>query len=185
MLTIKSPSSWNFVTSSTGGLGVEFVAAEGGTIYFKDPSGKDVSFSYGAAGVGIAAGLKLPKIGKMQVNVKGKGVVGAIAPASFPNAGKLYVLDTFAGAELTQSDIRGVCLFVEIGGGIIAGVSATAMVVGMNPAWLAGLALPFAPVLMAIDYKLLQSATGLLVMGGVNAGLQAGAGAGAFLGGLW
>jgi len=185
MLTVKKPSAWSFVTSSSGGIGVEFVAAEGGKIFFKDPGGNDISFAYGAAGAGLYAGLKLPKIGKLQVNVLGKGVMGAIAPASFPNAGRLYVLDTFAGNELGRTDINGVCLFVEIAGGLIAGVSATAMIVGMDPRWLAGLMAPVAPVLAYIDYRMLQSATGLLVMGGINAGLQGGAGIGAFLGGLW
>jgi hypothetical protein len=185
---IKGESAWQFVTSSTGGIGVEFVAAEGGKIFLNNPQGKQITFYYGSAGVGLSAGLKLPKIGKVQVNVKGRSVVGAIAPAAFPNGGKLYILDTFAGTELTEKDIQGVCAFLEIGGGIIAGVSATAMLVGMNPIWLAGLGLAAAagPAgMIYLDYRLLRSATGLLVMGGLNAGIQAGAGVGAFLGGLY
>jgi hypothetical protein len=106
-----------------------------------------------------------------------------VAPGNFKNWGELYILDTFAGEELTQADIRGLCLFIEVGAGIGLGVSATAMVVGMDPVWLPALAMPMAELL--VEYELLQSATGLLVMGGVNAGVQAGWGAGAFLGGLW
>ena len=78
---LKNESAWQFVTSSTGGIGVEFVAAEGGKIYLQNPQGQAVTFYYGAAGAGLAAGLKLPKIGKLEVKVKGKGVVGSIAPA--------------------------------------------------------------------------------------------------------
>ena len=147
---IKKPSAWQFVTSSTGGVGVEFVAAEGGKIFLQNPQGVTESFYYGAAGVGISAGLKLPKIGKLQINVKGKGVAGVIAPASFPNGGKLYVLDNFDGDELATSDIQGVCMFVEVGGGLVAGVSATAMLVGMNPAWLAGIGLSSVALPMAV-----------------------------------
>lgn len=183
MLTVRGPSKWKFITSSTGGVGIEFVAAEGGMIYFKDPQGRDASFRYGAAGVGLSAGLKLPKIG--QIQIKGKDIGAAIAPASFPNAGELFVLDSFSGKELTYNDITGACIFVEIGGGILAGVSATAMLVGMDPVWLAGFAIPFAPIMIAFDERLLQSAVGLLVMGGTNLGIQAGGGIGAFLGGLW
>jgi hypothetical protein len=32
-LTIREPSAWGFVTSSTGGAGIAFVAADGGRIY--------------------------------------------------------------------------------------------------------------------------------------------------------
>jgi len=185
---LKKESAWKFVTSSTGGVGAEFVAAEGGKLYFQDPQGKDVTFVYGAAGVGYSVGLKLPKIGKLEVKVKGKSVFGAIAPAAFPNAGKLYIADTFSGNELSQNDIRGVCVFLEVAGGLVAGVSATAMLVGISPVWLAGLSLApvGGPLAMAyLDYKMIEAATGLLVMAGVNVGLTAGGGIGAFIGGLY
>jgi hypothetical protein len=184
MLTVTKRSSWKFVTSSSGGLGVDFVMGEGGILYLTDPHGVPVAFRYGALGAGVAAGFKLPKIGKAQINIKGRSVVGTVAPAAFPNGGVLFVLDTCKGGDLTQSDIRGGCLFVEVGGGLIAGASATAMLLGLSPAWL--LALAAAPEFaVVIDQNLLQSASGVLVMGGVNLGLQAGAGAGAFVGGLW
>ena len=57
MIGVKRTSAWRFVTSSTGGVGVEFVVAEGGTLYFQYPAGKDVTFRYGAAGGGIGAYL--------------------------------------------------------------------------------------------------------------------------------
>jgi hypothetical protein len=179
-MIVKKPSAWQFVTSSSGGLGVEFVAAEGGRIYFQDPDGASCYFTYGAAGVGLSAGLKLPKIGKLEL--KGKSIGGAIAPASFPNAGKMYILESFGGDELKRSDISGVCMLAEVGGGIVAGGSATAMLLGMNPIWLAGLVGPFT---IYADSMLIQSATAVLVMAGVNVGLTAGAGAAVFLGGLF
>ena len=108
MLMIKHESAWKFQTSSSGGIGVEFVAAEGGSIILKDPSGAVVSFPYGGAGAGLTAGFKLPKIGKIALNVKGKSVGGVIAPSFFPNAGGLYVLDSFEGDDFKRSDITGV-----------------------------------------------------------------------------
>jgi hypothetical protein len=182
MLMIKKESAWQFVTSSSGGVGVEFFLAEGGAIYFKDPSGVAVSYTYGAAGAGLAFGLKLPKVGKLQLQVKGKTVGGGVAPAAFPNTGKLYILDSFAGNELKRSDMTGCCMFVQAGGGVIGGGSAYAMVLGMNPIYLVGMT--FTPLMLLAETKLLQSATALLLMAGLNVGVQAGGGAGAFIGGL-
>lgn len=184
-MIVKKESAWKFVTSSTGGLGVEFIAAEGGVIYMTDPGGSAVSFKYGAAGVGITYGFKLPKIGKVDVKVLGKAIGAAVAPASFPNTGIMYVLDSFAGDELTRDDITGVCQFVEVGAAMFAGGSATAMLVGMSPVWLAGIAMgPASPFYFPCVEKLVSSATGVLLMAGINASLMAGVGAAAFLGGL-
>ncbi len=183
MLAIKKESAWKFVTSSSGGLGIEFFAAEGGVIYLQNPAGDTIPFKYGAAGAGLSFGFKLPKIGKLRIPIKGKSAAGVIAPADFPNAGKIFILDTFAGDELTRSDITGVCEFLEIGGGLIAGGSGTAMLLGMNPVWLAAfLGGPLGMV--AANIGLQHSATAILVMAGVTAGIQAGAGGAAFLGGL-
>jgi hypothetical protein len=183
LLTIKKESAWQFVTSSSGGVGVEFVAAEGGSLTFDDPNGATVSFPYGAAGLGLSAGFKLPKIGKLQVD--GKSVGAAISPAAFPNAGKLYILDTFDGQELGRSDITGVCMFVEVAGGLVAGGYATAMLLGMDPGYLAAVAITPALINQIFLEKLLNSATALLLMGGASVGVQAGGGIAAFVGGLW
>jgi hypothetical protein len=194
MITIKKPSAWEFVTSSSGALGVEFVAAEGGALYFKDPAGRADAFYYGAAGAGLTYGFKMPKIGKLQLQmpkVRGRSVGALVAPAAFLNAGKLYVLGGCKGNELTESDIQGVCMFLEVGGGMIVGGSAMAMLVGMSPAWLAATlaATPAAITLPLIDLyiwqQLIETATGLLLMAGVNAGIQWGVGGAVFLGGLY
>jgi hypothetical protein len=184
-LIIKKESAWTFYTSSNGGIGVEFVAAEGGAIWLVSPYEDYVKYYYGGVGAGYSWGLKVPKVGKVQLRIRGKGITGNVAPASFTNAGKLYILDSFAGDELTASDITGVCMFVELGGGVVAGGSATAMVLGMDPLWLAALlATSFAPNPFIMS-KLATSATALLVMGGVNVGLQAQLGGAAYVGALW
>jgi hypothetical protein len=183
VLLIRGESGWTFKTSSTAGFGVEFVGVSGGSIDLKDPEGRTVAFRYGAVGAGLSHGLRLPKIGKVQLKVKGKAVGGTIAPASFQNGGVVYVLDTLARPELTRSDITGVCMFLEVFGGVIGGGSATAMLFGMNPAFLVGIA---AMPLISVPFQmqLLSSATGILLMAGFNVGLVAGLGGGAFVGGL-
>lgn len=189
MLGINKESAWQFITSSSGGIGVEFVAAEGGAIYLNDPRKARQTFTYGAAGVGLSCGLKLPKIGKIELpKLQGKSVGGVAAPSAFPNAGKIYILDSFSGNELSRSDITGVCMFVEVGGGFIAGASATGMVLGMDAVWLAGTLATIEvcqDLAMYAAQRLLELATAILVMAGVNAGLQAGAGGAAFLGALF
>lgn len=37
MISIAGESAWTFDTSATGGIGVEFVALQGGAIWLKDP----------------------------------------------------------------------------------------------------------------------------------------------------
>jgi hypothetical protein len=189
MLGIKKESAWQFITSSSGGIGVEFVAAEGGAIYLSDPRKTRQAFRYGAAGAGISCGLKLPKIGKIDLpKIQGKSVGGVAAPAAFTNAGKIYILDSFSDNELSRSDITGVCMFVKVGGGLIGGGSATAMVLGMDAVWLAGTLATIdvsQDLAMYAAQRLLESATAILVMAGFNVGLQAGAGAAGFLGALF
>jgi hypothetical protein len=188
MLSIKKQSAWKFQTSSSGGIGVEFVAAEFGTIYMTDPKGNYQGLRYGGAGVGLSAGLKLPKVGKLSLpQVKGKSVGAVAAPTFFPNWGKLYILDTFKGTELTRADITGVCIFVEIAAGVIGGGAAMGMLLGMDPAWLGAIAaaVEFPPIAVLAQTKLLQSATGVFITAGATAGYQAGYGGAAFLGGLY
>lgn len=184
-MIVRMKSKWEFDTSSSAGIGVEFVVAEGGSIYLKDPSGQRVTFRYGAAGAGWSTGLKLPKIGKLQL--KGRGVGAAVAPAAFPNIGCVYILDSFPGSELTRSDITGVCVFAEIGGGVVVGGSGTAMLMGMDPALLAAMMASalVPPAAAYFDYELFQSATSVLIMAGINAGIQAGYGIAGYVGGLW
>jgi hypothetical protein len=87
----------------------------------------------------------------------------------------------FAGKELAKSDIQGACLIAEIAGGIVAGVSGTVLLLGINPAALLGLT--------SITLNLLDDFLGiplnpkaLLFISGIGVGLQAGAGVAAYVG---
>jgi len=168
-ITITKASSWQFETYGSAGLGLGFLAGTGGHVILKDTSGTPNSFWYGGLGAGLSAGLKLPKIGKFSIKTTRGPLTGSLGPGSFPSAGKLYMTDQFKGAEFKKSDIQGICAFVEIGGGIIAGSSGMAMLINLNPAFLvASLVSPLGGA-----YLLLTSAKGILLMAGVNAGLQA------------
>lgn len=184
MLGIKKESAWTFETSASGGVGVSFVAAEGGAFYLRDPKNKRVVLRFGAVGAGLSWGLRLPKLGKINLpKIKGKSVGGVVAPAAFPCTGKIYILDSFGGSELTRQDITGACVFAEVYAGAVAGGSSAAILFGMNPAWLAGFAL--GPIAIPIaEAMLVRGAKGMLLTAGLNVGLVAGAGVGGFIGGI-
>ncbi|WP_110946860.1 hypothetical protein [Pseudomonas bohemica] len=184
-------SRWTYETASSGGLTVMFAAGSGGSITLKDPAGKTENFRYGGLGAGIGFGARLPRFGKVNIAIKGKSVGGAGALEAFPSTGAVFVSDAIANRDLTRDDITGVCVFMEVGGGLIAGISGTAMLFGLDPKLLAiSLAVNATPVgavlgPLVMQRHLLQSAKGAVVMGGVNAGLQAGGGGAIYLGGLF
>ncbi|NHZ93897.1 hypothetical protein F2P45_33605 [Massilia sp. CCM 8733] len=167
---VKKESIWNYETSATGGVGLGFFAASGGLVRLKDPSGKSVDLHYGAVGLGLSKGFKSPKLPKLpkfpQLNVQSKS--GGLSTTDFPAFGNVFVTKTHTKDDLTIDDIKGICIICEIGAGYIAGYSATAILVGINPAYL-GMG-NVGPVLAA------ASAKGIIIMHGVNAGLQIGGG---------
>ena len=163
-LTITKRSAWQFVTFGSGGVGIGFVAIAGGQVVLKDPSGSDHTYTYAGAGGGLSAGLKIPKIGKVQINTRAGSVTGSVGPTAFPSTGTVFLTDN-AGSDLTESDIRGTCAFTEAGGGLIAGGSGVAMYVGVNPLLLA---VPLYGIQL-----FLNSAKGVILMAGLNVGIQA------------
>jgi hypothetical protein len=173
-VTIKKESAWKFNTFGSGGLSVGFVAVSGGQVVLDDPSGNATTFTYGGAGGGLSAGLKIPKIGKIQIKTPKGPATGSGGPMAFPSTGALYITDAFKGDELSTSDIQGLCAFVEVGGGIIGGGSGVAMLLDLNGWWLAGI-----PTTVPL---LLGSASAMLLMAGLNVGVQAQVGGAAYLG---
>jgi hypothetical protein len=163
-------SKWQFVTSAGGGVSLA-LSATGGKIVLTDPAGRNVNFYYGGVGGGPSVGVKLPKIGRLKKT-------GSGGNTAFPSTGRIYCLPGCRGADLTEADFQGVCVFAEGAGGLIVGVSGDVMFLGGNPAWL--LTLP-AGGGMSVDV-FLKSCNALLLMAGVNAGLQAGAGLSGYLG---
>ena len=85
------------------------------------------------------------------------------------------MLESFGGDELSFDDICGVCGLVEVGGGLVGGGSATAMLLGMDIKWAAG-CIVAGPLTSYCCIRLIKSATALLLMAGINVGIQAGGG---------
>lgn len=184
-------SHWQYVTASSGGVTVAFVAGSGGSITLQTPEGKNEEFRYGGVGAGVGFGARLPRFGKVNLNIKGKSVGGAGALESFPSDGKVFVADSIRDRDLTRDDITGACIFTEVGVGLAVGGSATAMLFGLDAKLLAlMIALNSNPLTQiysstVVQRQLMQSAKGALVMAGMNLGLQAGGGAAIYLGALF
>ncbi len=98
--------------------------------------------------------------------------------------------DSVAARGLVREDFDGHCMFIEGGIGLIGGASGAAMLFGLNAKLLAMTAATLTPVgnlLLPDDsaVRLLRSAKDVIMAAGLNAGLQAGAGATISLGGLF
>ncbi|SDB02317.1 hypothetical protein [Pseudomonas sp. NFACC13-1] len=184
-------SRWQYQTASGGGLTVVMVAGSGGSIILRSPQGEDVSYRYGGVGVGAGFGARLPRFGKINIQIKGKGVSAAGAAEAFPSTGKVFVNDALAARDLTSDNITGPCMYTEVGVGLGIGGSATALLFGLDPKLLAlSMALNSNPATSLIastlvNQRLAKSAKGALVMAGINAGLQAGGGGAIYIGYLF
>ena len=184
-------SRWQYQTASGGGLTVVMVAGSGGSIILRSPEGENVSYRYGGVGVGVGFGARLPRFGKINIQIKGKSVAGAGAAEAFPSTGKVFVNDALVNSDLTSDDITGPCMYTEVGVGLVVGGSATALLFGLDPKLLAlSVALSTNPATSLIasttvNRQLARSAKGALVMAGVNAGVQAGGGAAIYMGYLF
>jgi len=184
-------SRWQYQTASGGGLTVVMVAGSGGSIILRSPEGEDISYRYGGVGVGAGFGARLPRFGKINIQIKGKGVAAAGAAEAFPSTGKVFVSDALVARDLTSDDITGPCMYTEVGVGLGIGGSATALLFGLDPKLLAlSMALSSNPATSLIaatlvNQRLAKSAKGAVVMAGINAGLQAGGGAAIYIGYLF
>lgn len=186
-LSIRARSAWSFVTSGTGGVGIEFVAASGGTVVLADPQARERRFRYGAAGGGLSWGIrKLPKLGRLDTSkLDPRGLSdhfsGNVAPQSFWNHGSVWLFDGFKGKELTVDDFSGICLVFDAGGGLILGYSGAAMLVGIDPIALATVAMGLPGMLLgpSLDPK------AVILSRGWNVGPQASVGATGQVGYLW
>ncbi len=94
---------------------VAFLAGSGGSITLLSPEGENVSFRHGGVGGGIGLGMRLPRFGKVNLNVKGKSVGGAGALEALSSTGTVLVADGLVGRDLSRGDFTGPCMYVELG----------------------------------------------------------------------
>jgi outer membrane protein OmpA-like peptidoglycan-associated protein len=191
---VRDTSKWTYDTSESRGASVAIVAAETGKLILKTPAGQRFAFDFAAVGAGASFGFKLPGIGKLQNG--GVSVSANYSSQANTSGGIVYTLDSFHGKELEPRDFTGFCLLIEIGAGFVAGVNGAAMICHLTPRDLIeGIPQEFlidtavgqfgADVLnkAGITDKLgIQNATAVILMYGLNQGLQAFAGGTAYLG---
>jgi len=128
MIIRARESSWAFKTSQNANLSIGTWASlvkENGTIWLdkqRTPTDKEnaipYTFDYDSVGVGV--GLST---GTVMVSV---------GPKVAPSIGKVYMLDSFTGTELTADDLTGVCRIQEFSFASRGGVTATAMFLGID-----------------------------------------------------
>ena len=116
MYQIRKESDWKYSTSTSNSISAGPVAAAMSVITLTRPNGGDVNFNYLSLGVGAGVGLK---------------VNAAAATQDSYSTGKIWILDSFSGAELDNRDIEGFCLIQEVSIGVGLGASGTAMLLGI------------------------------------------------------
>lgn len=184
-----SVSDWKYKTASGGGLTVMFAAASGGLLTLTDPDKAEQQFRYGSLGVGVGAGARLPRVGKINLLVRGKSVGAVGANEDFPAIGTVLVADSVAGRGLVRDDFKGGCVFLEGGLGLVGGGSGSGVLFGLDPKLLimSTAAVGAGGALLPQDTlpRLLRSAKGVIFSAGFNIGVQAGGGLALTLGGLF
>lgn len=183
-------SRWQYQTASGGGLTVVMVAGSGGSIILRSPQGEDVSYRYGGVGVGVGFGARLPRFGKINIQIKGRASVRPVR-RSLLQRWQSVCQRRLVDRDLTSDDITGPCMYTEVGLGLGIGGSATTLLFGLDPKLLAlSVVLSSNPATSLIasttvNRQLARSAKGAVVMAGMNAGLQAGGGAAIYMGYLF
>ena len=185
-----SVSDWRYKTASGGGLTVMCAAGTAGLLTLTDPSKVEQQFRYGSLGLGAGAGARLPRIGKIDLQVRGRSVGAAGANEDFPAIGAVLVADSVAArGGLTRDDFKGGCVFFEAGLGLVGGGAGSGVLFGLDPKLLilgtAALGSSGAIPPLEIYPRLLRSAKGVIFSLGFNAGVQAGGGATLTVGGLF
>src|SRR5262245_22482258 len=115
MFKIRKKSTWTWKGSAGTSVGVEFINIGKGTFALNAPNGSVAEFSYSTAGIGVGKGRP----------------VNQSTSTDHVDEGRMYLLEKFAGAELTSKDIEGFCLVQDVSVGAGIGASATAMLLGI------------------------------------------------------
>lgn len=179
---LKISTAWEYKSAGSTSMSVGMAGISGGQIVLEESSTKiHHSFNYGGYGPAIGWGFKIPRLGKIEIPTP-RGPVNATDSHPYPSNGVVFAKENLPGGDLTLSDIKGLCLFIEAGGGVIRGGSATALCIGLDP-WLLPITttIVFNPIAISI---LINSMKGVIYMAGRNEGIQGGVSGGGFLGWL-
>lgn len=125
-VNVNRRSAWKYTGSTTGGISVGILATQGGVLHFTNPAGQPTSFRFGTLGAGLSIGTDLLKAVFIPSGAH------SFSPLSFIDRGRLYIVGSRVAGDLTAHDIRGYCGLVTVGGGFLAGVSGSVMLLGMD-----------------------------------------------------
>ena len=190
MIFAQQQSGWRFKTSGTGGVGVEFLAAQGGVIDLLDLSGKVVRLRMGALGVGYSYGFKLPRGIKIPPIKLGKlNGSAALAPTWAKNWGWVWKTSACCTSDLTHSDFCGPVIFLDAGASILLGFNGDVMIMGMDKLLVVEMIASSGAIGTIVNpdaaQKAFQSAKAVLVSCGFGGTLSAAAGGAVFMGDVW
>lgn len=191
MISITDKSAWTFDTSATGGVGLEFIAVQGGSIWLKDPRQASVRLRMLAAGAGLTYGLKLPKIGRLpSPKIGGKAVGGAIGPKFFPSAGLIWKTAACRGQDLVHDDFCGPVVFIEGGASLVAVAGAVdLMLLGFDKMAyaesLAGVGMSVPGLEGLLVDRALSTVKAVMLCGGISATFGANLGVAGMTGAIW
>ena len=118
MIGFKRKSAWTLAGSEGGSVGYGIFSAGSGSFTLRSPTGEEVEFNYKSVGGGASLGSKF--------NAADSG-------ADAFSFGTVYLSDTFAGSELSRTDVEGFCLSLEASLGAGIGGSAAVMLLGISP----------------------------------------------------
>ena len=188
-------SAWTFETSGTAGIGLGFVAVSGGEIKLYDAQKREHAFWFGGGGGGLSVGVGkiigvLAKLGKFtrlatlvgKIDPKDVGSKGAAsaAPEWLSNHGIVFALAGCSGADLTEADFKGACIYLDLGASLIYGYSGEVMLMNCNPE--AFVALQSGGLAGELMFMTLLRPHAMLLSCGPSRGLQANAGVSACIG---
>jgi outer membrane protein OmpA-like peptidoglycan-associated protein len=169
-------SKWKFKTSTSNSVSIDFIGGQNSSFVLTSPDGSNVTFRYLAAGAGVSAGANIGTSSSTEDNW---------------SVGDIFMTDGFSGrGDLEVSDIEGACQIFDAGAGVIGGISGTVMALGIPtksiPHHLARTSLIGTAVsVVRGETDSPTDARALLIMTGVNKGLNISIGVMGSYGKVW
>ncbi|WP_157696082.1 hypothetical protein [Caballeronia temeraria] len=155
-------------TAKANSGNLDRLLASGGELVLVDPESESHRLFYGRMGTSIELETAISTLRSRILNAPVQ-----TGTADSPNLqfdfSPIYMTDAFRGQELSHSDLRGACVYVDAGRRFLAGVPA--MLLGINAAEMSvGLS---SPADLRIAERAIARAPAVLLLRGATAGLHA------------
>ncbi|NIF77014.1 hypothetical protein F3J20_06295 [Paraburkholderia sp. Cy-641] len=146
-----------------------------GLLVLDDPEGKRQQFKYAGFGMGISVPIpKLlhRKLTLPQITLKGREIAGTGSTTDFPSNGIVYETAACHG-NLTPQKLEGGAIYFDGSAGLLYGTDVTVLLCGIKPELL-----EMAIMIQSFMALAVNAAPAVIVVRGVNEGLQEGLGGG-------